>query len=251
MFHLPRSGLAAVGAVVLLVSVAAAPVSAATAVLFDAIGPGVLEGLEGFGTSTVLVPKDGYVTYLVRTDSRLKGAKVQIWTNTGKAWKLATTRAVAADGSIHYNARVAGRIAFWAKYTGVKPTATSHGRSANVSADGTTTIRIACDEVGPTGSGVKSIVSRTVATRVNGTVRVVVCANPSTGFSWGMVSLDSSHLLRVGHTMRSGSRTVAGSETWSVRLTNGGVGRTTLVYSQPWRGGEKAAWTLLLTVQTS
>jgi predicted secreted protein len=63
-----------------------------------------------------------------------------------------------------------------------------------------------------------------------------------------MVSLDTAHLMRVGHTVRSGA---PGSETWSVRLTADGIGRTTLVYSQPWRGGEKAAWTLMLTVHTT
>jgi predicted secreted protein len=81
---------------------------------------------------------------------------------------------------------------------------------------------------------------------------VIVCSNPATGFAWGMVALDSAHLTRVGHTMRAGTGAgAAGTETWSIRLTNGGVGRTTLVYSQPWRGGEKAAWTLMLTVVTS
>jgi predicted secreted protein len=248
MFRLSRLPLAALALALGLLPMVAAPVSAVTPILMDAIAPGVMRTSEGFGTSTVLVPKNGYVTYLVRTDSRLKGRLVQIWTDTGKGWKLATTRKVEADGSVRYFARVTGRISFWAKYTGVKPTSTSHGRSAAVSTDGTTTIRVACDDLGPTGSGVKSIVNRTVATRVNGTVRVIVCAQPSTGFAWGMVSLDGTHLLRVGHTMRTGS---AASETWSVRLKSGGTGRTTLVYSQPWRGGEKATWTLMLTVVTS
>ena len=153
---------------------------------------------------------------------------------------------------MHYFARVTGRMGFWSKYPGVKPAAASHGRLASVSADGTTTIRIACEDIGPTGSGVKSIVSRTVAMSLNGTVRVIVCSNPSTGFSWGMVSLDGAHLMRVGHTSHGGNGVgAAGTETWSLRLTSGDVGRATLVYSQPWRGGEKAAWTLLLTVQTS
>lgn len=252
MFRLSRLSLAAPVLALGLLPLAAAPAAAVTPILMDGIAPGVMHGTDGFGTSTVLVPKSGYVTYLVRTDSRLKGRSIQIWTDTGTGWKLTTTRHVEADGSVRYFARVTGRIGFWAKYTGVKPTATSHGRSAGVSPDGTTTIRIACDDVGPTGSAVKSIVNRTVAVRVNGTVRVIVCANPSTGFAWGMVALDSEHLLRVGHTMRAGSGVGApGTETWSVRLKSDGTGRTTLVYSQPWRGGEKAAWTLMLTVVTS
>ena len=253
MFRISRLPLAILAIVALLLPIAASPASAAaTTALLDAIAPGVQHGSEGFGTSTVLVPKNGYVTYLVRTDSRLKGKRVQIWLDTGSGWKLTTTRAIEADGSVHYFARVTGRVGFWAKYPGVKPATTSHGRSANVSQDGTTTIRVTCDDLSPTGSGVKSLVSRVVVTPVGGTVRLIVCSNPSTGFSWGMVSLDSMHLLRVGHTTQPGNGIGApGTETWSVRLTTAGVGRATLVYSQPWRGGEKAVWTLLLTVQSA
>jgi len=252
MFRISRPLVMVLAVVALLLPITASPASAATTTLQDAIAPGVQHGTEGFGTSTVLVPKNGYVTYLVRMDSRLKGKRVQIWLDTGSGWKLTTTRAIEVDGSVHYFARVKGRVGFWAKYPGVKPATTSHGRSANVSLDGTTTIRVTCDDLSPTGSGVKSIVSRTVVTPVGGTVRLIICSNPSTGFSWGMVSLDTLHLLRVGHTTQPGRGIgAAGTETWSLRLTNGGVGRATLVYSQPWRGGEKAAWTLLLTVQSA
>jgi len=34
-------------------------------------------------------------------------------------------------------------------------------------------------------------------------------------------------------------------------LTDAGIGRATLVYSQPWKGGEKAVWTLMLTVESA
>ena len=252
MFRICRLPLSILALLALLLPITASPAAAANATLSDMIAPGVQLGTEGFGTSTVLVPKDSYVTYLVRTDSRLKGKRVQIWLDTGSGWKLTTTRAIEADGSVHYFARVTGRVGFWAKYPGVTPIATSHGRSANVSADGTTTIRVTCEDVSPTGSSVKSIVSRTVVTRVRGTVRVIICSNASTGFSWGMVALDTLHLLRVGHTNQPGHGIGApGTETWSLRLTNAGVGRATLVYSQPWKGGEKAVWTLLLTVQTA
>jgi predicted secreted protein len=250
MFRIARLSLVALTLAAGLLPLLASPVSAATPVLFDSIAPGVQRGVDGFGTATVLVPKGGYVTYLVRTDSRLHGRRIQIWTDTGRGWKLTTTRAVGLDGSIYYFARVTGRIGFWAKYASATTPAASHGRLANLSTDGTTTIRITCDDVGPTGSGVKSIVIRSVALALNGTVRVIVCSQAETGFAWGMVALDTAHLARVGHTTHPGTG-AAGTETWSVRLTSGGVGRTTLVYSQPWRGGEKAAWTLMLTVLTS
>lgn len=252
MFRLVRLPVTVLSLAALLASLAVTPVSAATTALFDAIAPGVVRGTDGFGAATVLVPRDGYVTYLVRTDSRLKGRRLQIWTDTGSGWKLTTTRAVAADGSVHYFARVKGRIGFWAKYPGASPATTSHGRLAAISSDGSTTIRVACEDLAPAGSGAKSIVFRSVGTSVQGTVRVIICSNPSTGFAWGMVALDSEHLRRVGHSTHPGSRVgAAGTETWSLRLITGGVGRATFVYSQPWRGGEKAAWTLILTVQST
>lgn len=252
MFRIVRLPVSVLVLVSVLLPMAAAPASAATAVLFDAIAPGVQHGADGFGAATVLVPGNAYVTYLVRTDSRLSGRRVQIWTDAGTGWKLTTTRAIETDGSVHYFSRVTGRIGFWAKFAGVNPATTSHGRLASLSADGTTTIRISCEDLGPAGAGVKSIVARTVATRIGGTVRVIICSNPSTGFTWALVSIDAMHLLRVGHTTQSGHGIGgSGTETWSLRLTSGGGGRTTLVYSQPWRGGEKAAWTLSLMVQAS
>jgi len=258
MFHLPRRTVAPVLAAAIALGVlplAAGPVAGAAVPVFaDAIAPGVVNGTEGFGTATVLVPRGTYVTYLVRTDSRLKGRKIQVWTDTGSGWTLTTTRIIAADGSIRYFARIKARTGFWAKYVdGSNPPVTSHARAATVSADGTTTIRLSCDDVAPTGSAVKSIVARTVTTTVRGTVRVIVCANPSTGFAWGMASLDTAHLIRVGHTLQPGNGPPGspGTETWSVRLIHAGIGRATLVYSQPWNGGEKAAWTLLLTMQSA
>ena len=251
MFHITRARISILILLALGGPIAAVPVSAATAVLFDSIAPGVQRGTEGFGTATVLVPSSTYVTYLVRTDSRLAGRRVQIWTDTGSGWQLATTRSIEADGAVHYYARVTGRIGFWAKYPGVTPAATSHGRLAGVSSDGSVTIRLTCEDMGPTGAGVKSIASRTVAAQVGRTVRLVICSSPATGFSWGLVALDTLHLMRVGHTATADNAPgVAGTETWSLRPKSPGVGRATFVYSQPWRGGEKAAWTLVLTVTT-
>ena len=251
MFRLSRLGVA-LGVAAVLLPVGAAPAVAATPVLIDSIAPGVVRGTDGFGGSTVLVPKNGYVTYLVRTDSRLKGKHVQIWSNTGAGWKLTTTRVVETGGTVHYFTRITRRTAFWAKYADVKPANVSHGRTAAISTDGTTTIRVGCDEVAPVGSGVKSLVTRTVGAKVEGTIRVVVCSNPATGFAWGLLSLDSNHLMRVGHTAQVGrAKGASGTETWSVRATGFGTGRATFVYSQPWKGGEKAVWLLTLTVEAS
>ena len=255
MFHLRKiaPALLAIAAALAISSIASA---AATPALVDAIAPGVLDGVEGFGTATVLVPKGGYVTYLARTDSHLKGKRVQIWTDTGKGWQLTTTRSIAADGSVHYFARVTVRTGFWAKYVdaATKQTYTSHARAAGPSKDGTTIITLTCDDFAPTGSSTRSVVNRSIATRVSGTVRVIACSNASTGFSWLLASIDAGHLMRVGHSIHASPAVhvgAAGTETWSFRVVAAGTGRATLVYSQPWRGGEKAAWTLMLTIRTA
>ena len=79
-------------------------------------------------------------------------------------------------------------------------------------------------------------------------------SNASTGFSWLLASIDAGHLMRVGHGIHASPAVhvgAAGTETWSFRVVAAGTGRATLVYSQPWRGGEKAAWTLMLTIRTA
>jgi hypothetical protein len=119
---------------------AAAPVSASMTVtlivspptlpaLTDVIAAGLNRGTAGFTTSSVILAKPGYVTFLVRLDKSLAGKIVEIWTrsNTG-AWKPTTSRYVAADGTVHYFAKISARTGFVAKYAG----GSSHGRIGTV-----------------------------------------------------------------------------------------------------------------------
>lgn len=221
--------------------------------LSDTIAPGVVEGVEGFGTASVLVPSGTYITYLARTDARLRGKAIQIWTNTGAGWHLATTRTIAADGTVHYFARVTQRSGYWAKFAGDAghAAASGHGRSVAISTDGTIIISASCGDFAPAESGAKVILGRTVAAPVGATIRLTLCANPSTGFSWTSAAYDSAHLARVGHSLHPGGAAPGspGTETWSYRVVESGTGHATVVYSQPWKGGLKAAWTVMLTVE--
>jgi hypothetical protein len=65
------------------------------------------------------VAKHGYVTLLVVTSPYLAGAHLQIWgkSKTG-AWHLLTTRIVAANGTVHYYARVTSWTAYRARFLG-------------------------------------------------------------------------------------------------------------------------------------
>ena len=249
---LPLSGS---GAVANPGQIAGPPVFATPTVLGDGIAPGVLQGVDGFGTATVTVPSGARVTYIARTDSRLKGKPIQIWTRAGTgSWKLLTTRVIAADGTVHLFASVTGPVSFWAKFAGdaKNPPALSHGRSAAASASGQTIIRAPCEDFAPTSSGSRVVLNRTVGLKVGAAVSVILCSNASTGFSWSSSAIDREHLRLVRHTTTPPAAAVpgaAGLETWTYRLVSTGSGRATLTYSQPWKGGQKAVWTMTLLVQ--
>ena len=246
----------ALGLVLALLPFTAATVAAANPVLTDSIAPGVIPtGTDGFGSSTVQVKENGYVTYLVRTSPNLAGRSLDIYVNSGGDWAKATNRIIGADGTARYHARVAGRTGFWAKLPaqGSTPEFASHGRSAAVSKDGRTIITMSCDDFAPTGSSTRVVINRRAQAALSTTVMVVICSNASTGFSWTTVAVDPAHIKQVGHTIHGSSSQppgAPGTERWSYRLTTTGTGRVTLTYSQPWTGGEKAAWTLMLTVQS-
>jgi 5'-nucleotidase / UDP-sugar diphosphatase len=95
--------------------------------LTSSIAPGVNRGTTGFGTSSVVLSKPGYVTVLVKTDKALAGQVVTILTKTKTSdWTAVTQRQIAADGTVHYYAKVSGWTGFVVRYAGE----TSHGRIA-------------------------------------------------------------------------------------------------------------------------
>jgi hypothetical protein len=133
------SGVAAAGASVNTATATAGGVSrtasatvtgtGAAVTLTDAIAPGVNRGTTGFTTSSVVLAKPGYVTFLIRLDKSVAGKIVEIWTKskTG-SWRHTTSRYVAADGTVHYYANISTWTGFWGKYGG----ASSHGRIGTV-----------------------------------------------------------------------------------------------------------------------
>jgi len=99
----------------------------------DAIATGVNRGTSGFGTKSVVVPPNGYVTVLGLTNPSLAGSVVQIWVKSKTVgWHRLTSRIVASDGTVHYYARVNGWTAYWIKFAGnsTYAAASSHGRIA-------------------------------------------------------------------------------------------------------------------------
>ena len=103
--------------------------------LVDGIAAGVNRGTSGFGTRSLVVPEGSYITVLGRTSPNLAGSIVQVWvrSKTGE-WHRITSRLVAADGTVHYFARVSAWTGYWLRFAGndTDAPAASHGRIATV-----------------------------------------------------------------------------------------------------------------------
>ncbi len=88
---------------------------------------------------------------------------------------------------------------------------------------------------------------------VDGTLTVILCSNQTTGFQWSespQIS-DLTALRQVGHEFVSPEGDAvgaAGQEIWTFETLKKGESTISFEYSRPWEGGEKAEWTLVLTV---
>jgi predicted secreted protein len=246
-----RSAIGVLAVALLLALMPASAGAAESPAITDAITAGVVRTADGFGTSTVIVPSGGYVTYLVRGPASLAGQTVEIWTRARNTdWAPATTRVFDADGVAHYFARVTAWTGFVARYPQDAATiASTHGRIATVSADGSTRIRVECADFASEQPGAV-LVSRAVGATLGGLVRITLCSNASTGFSWAPSVVSSGQLTTAGHSASSGGAIpgAAGTETWSFRVRDHGTGYAVLEYSRPWDGGEKGAWLFVLRV---
>ena len=96
-------------------------------------------------------------------------------------------------------------------------------------------------------------ISKEVAVVIDGTVKVTLCSNPSTGFSWSENAEVSNPtvLEQTDHQFISPEKDMpgaAGKEVWTFEALKEGVSTITLEYSRPWEEGEKGEWTFNLTV---
>jgi predicted secreted protein len=86
-------------------------------------------------------------------------------------------------------------------------------------------------------------------------VKVALCSNPSTGFSWGEPRFDDATVLRLVDRayQAPGAASVpvvgaAGGEILTVRGLKAGSTLLSISYDQPWAGGTKGEWTYTLAV---
>jgi predicted secreted protein len=107
-----------------------------------------------------------------------------------------------------------------------------------------------CDQFGAQKS-----ITQTTDVSVGDQIKVTLCSNPTTGFSWqepeisdtGAVSLvDKSFGAPVGEAAKVVG--AAGTDTITLKATAKGTSTVVLRYSQPWAGGTSSEWTYTLTV---
>jgi predicted secreted protein len=196
------------------------------------------------------------VTYFVAATPALAGRMLEIWTRTrAGAWTEATSRTVAADGTMRYVTRITAWTAFQARYAGDDTTATSasHGRIATVTARGDGLIAIGCGEFEQwTTSDGRAVLRRTASVRASAVLRVTLCSNASTGYRWDAPRTSARYLALLGHRVlapTSGLIGAAGSEAWTFRALRSATTSLTLTYRRPWQGGEQATWSVVLAVR--
>ncbi len=94
--------------------------------------------------------------------------------------------------------------------------------------------------------------SASVEVTVDGEVVVSLCSNASTGYSWGVPTIDDPTVVAEVDAVGSGPSSqmpgAPGSQTFTFRATKAGSTTVAFSYDQPWEGGDKGAWTLSLAI---
>jgi len=115
---------------------------------------------------------------------------------------------------------------------------------------GTVPLGATCDQFQATSS-----IEQSTSMAVGSEVKIVLCANPSTGFSWEEPQIGDATVLRLvdqSYQAPDGASLpivgAAGGQVLTVRALAAGTTTLSTRYSQPWAGGTKGAWTYTLSV---
>jgi predicted secreted protein len=96
-------------------------------------------------------------------------------------------------------------------------------------------------------------ISKQTEVNIGDTFTVNLCSNASTGFRW----LDSANISdktiiqQIDHKNVAPSKAIPGApgeQVWTFKALIKGTVQITNEYSQPWAGGQKSAWNLILNV---
>ena len=107
-----------------------------------------------------------------------------------------------------------------------------------------------CDQFGAQKS-----ITQTTETAVGDQVKVTLCSNPTTGFSWQEPEISDTGVVSLadktfGAPVAGSGQVVgaAGTDYVTLKATAKGTSTVVLRYSQPWVGGTSGEWTYTLTV---
>jgi predicted secreted protein len=128
------------------------------------------------------------------------------------------------------------------------------GESGNGADD--VTIQFSCDDF-----AAQNHITRDVTLDKSGSLTVVLCSNPSTGYQWeenatiSMVAGSGQVIRLTSHNYEAGQANseemvvgAPGEDTWVFDPQNKGEATVSFSYGRPWEGGEKDAWSLSLYV---
>ena len=111
-------------------------------------------------------------------------------------------------------------------------------------------VHVSCDDFMKLQS-----ISKEIEVGVDSSFTVTLCSNPTTGFQWESARIgDQTVLEQVDHQFVSPEYETPpppgtpSKEVWTFKALKAGKSTISIEYSQPWEGGEKAAWEFVLTV---
>jgi len=113
-------------------------------------------------------------------------------------------------------------------------------------------VEVSCDEFIELPPGERDI-SKEVSVAVGDSFTVTLCSNPTTGFQWESAQIsDKTVLQQVDYEFvppkAKDVEGAPGKEIWTFKALKQGTSIVSMDYSRPWEGGEKGAWTFVLTV---
>ncbi len=82
-------------------------------------------------------------------------------------------------------------------------------------------------------------------------VRIELCSNPSTGYSWEYEIADMDIIMEEDHDYEEPDSDLlgaAGTEFWTFEATNPGNTEITMDYTPPGTGSTEDAWTLVMNI---
>ncbi len=103
--------------------------------------------------------------------------------------------------------------------------------------------------------GTNTAIQQSASVAAGSDVRVSLCSNPTTGFSWEDPQIADASVARlVSATYQAPAATAlpivgaAGGESVTIHALAAGTTTLSMRYSQPWAGGTKGAWTYTLAI---